>query len=123
MNRAVEASIGRPAGLSDAEWAKVLIRFEHAGRWIAWADRGERSLASAETPEAIHEAVARTGFGDVVYEWAPPLDRMVGGSGIGPSEGGLSIVRNQESPRYRPAGLDAGAFFESRKSNSRDSSK
>ena len=78
MSRAEKDALERPPGLSDAEWAKVLVRWEHAERWVAWRRvRGaEQFVAAADTPEEIHRIVEASGLKNVSYEWVPPIPTL-----------------------------------------------
>ena len=75
MSRTEKDTLERPPGLSDAEWAKVLVRWEHAERWVAWRrTRGtEQFVAAADTYDEIHKAVAAAGLKRALYEWVPPI--------------------------------------------------
>jgi hypothetical protein len=78
MSRTEKEPLERPPGLSDAEWAKVLVRWEHAERWVAWRRvRGtEQFVAAADTYEEIHKVVEAAGIKGVSYEWVPPIPTL-----------------------------------------------
>jgi hypothetical protein len=73
MARAEKTALERPPGLSDAEWAKILVRWEHAERWVAWTLDTEQFVAAADTHEEIHKLVAAAGLKRALYEWVPPI--------------------------------------------------
>jgi hypothetical protein len=53
--------------------AQAMIRREHAGKWLAWAEDESRIVAVGGTAEEVRTAAERAGVSRFIYDWVPPI--------------------------------------------------
>jgi len=54
--------------------SQAMIRREHAGKWLAWAEDESRIVAVGDTAEEIRTAAGRAGISRFIYDWVPPIE-------------------------------------------------
>jgi hypothetical protein len=59
---------------------EALLRLEHAGRWIAWAEDHQSVVAVGDDHVAVREAARQAGVPHAPLEWAPLLSLRSAGS-------------------------------------------
>jgi hypothetical protein len=50
----------------------ALVRFDHAGEWIAWDQELARAVATGADMEAVRAAAVAAGVTRPIMEWVPP---------------------------------------------------
>ena len=65
----------KPDEPSDAELVRAMIRYKHAGKWLAWLPDGSNIAEIAETRQEIQDKWLASKIPGLSIEWAPPRDR------------------------------------------------
>jgi hypothetical protein len=54
--------------------SQTMVRREHAGKWLAWAEDESRIVAVGGTAEEVRTAAERVGISRFIYDWVPPVE-------------------------------------------------